>query len=96
MVLEGVRFPLYHLTIKINIMAKLTKIISQIETHIEEIRDEVYTREEQADNQTDKWQGWEYSDKGSCYISKTEALDELVDLLFEAQYKAEQIKKGDY
>ena len=43
-----------------------------------------------------EWEGWEYSDKGSYYISKTEALDELVDLLFEAQYKAEQIKKGDY
>jgi hypothetical protein len=77
-------------------MAQLTKIITQLENHIEKIKDEIYDREEQADNQIDKWEGWEYSDKGSYYISKTEALDELVDLLFEAQYKAEQIKKGDY
>ena len=77
-------------------MAQLTKIINQLENHIEKIKDEIYNREEQADNQIDKWEDWEYSDKGSYYISKTEALDELVDLLFEAQYKAEQIKKGDY
>jgi len=77
-------------------MAKLTKIISQIETHIEEIKDEVYTREEQADNQIDKWNGWEDSQKGSDYMAKTEALDELIDLLFEAQEKADKIKNGDY
>ena len=77
-------------------MAKLTKIISQIETHIEEIKNEVYTREEQADNQIDKWNGWEDSEKGSDYIAKTEALDELIDLLFEAQEKAGKIKNGDY
>jgi len=77
-------------------MAQLTKIITQLENHIEKIKDEIYDREEQADNQIDKWEGWEYSDKGCHYTSKTEALDELVDLLFEAQYKAEQIKKGDY
>ena len=77
-------------------MAKLTKIISQIETHIQEIRDEVYTREEQADNQIDTWNGWEDSEKGCSYIAKTEALDELIDLLFQAQEKADKIKNGDY
>ena len=76
-------------------MAKLTKIISQIETYIEEIKDEVYTREEQADNQIDKWNGWEDSQKGGDYMAKTEALGELIDLLFEAQEKADKIKNGE-
>ena len=77
-------------------MAQLSKIISQIENHIENINEEVYDREEQASNQIDKWEGWEDSEKGSDYVNKTEALDELANLLFEAQEKAEKIKSGDY
>ena len=77
-------------------MAQLSKIISQIENHIENIKEEVYDREEQASDRIDKWQGWEDSEKGSNYIYKTEALDELVNLLFEAQEQAEKIKSGDY
>ena len=77
-------------------MAKLSKIISQLENYIEDIKEEIYNREEQADNQRDKSEAWEDSDKGSDYISKTEALDELTDLLFEAQDKAQRIKEGDF
>ncbi len=77
-------------------MAKLSKIISQLENHIEDIKEEIYNREEQADNQRDKSEAWEDSEKGNDYISKTEALDELTDLLFEAQDKAQRIKEGDF
>lgn len=77
-------------------MAQLSKIISQIENHIENINEEVYDREEQASNQIDKWEGWEDSERGSNYVYKTEALDELANLLLEAQEKAEKIKSGDY
>ena len=77
-------------------MAKLSKIISQIENYIEDIKEEIYNREEQADNYIDKSEAWEDSEKGSDYISKTEALDELTDLLFEAQDKAQRIKEGDF
>jgi hypothetical protein len=77
-------------------MAKLSKIISQLENHIEDIKEEIYNREEQADNYRDKSEYWEDSDKGSDYIFKTEALDELTDLLFDAQDKAQRIKEGDF
>ena len=77
-------------------MAKLTKIISQLENHIEDIKEEIYNREEQADNNRDNSESWEDSDKGVDYVSKTEALDELTELLFDAQDKAQRIKEGDF
>ena len=77
-------------------MAQLAKIITQIEIHLEKIKAEIYDREEQADNQRDKWEGWEDSDKGFDYTAKTEALDELIELLFEAQDKAEKIQNKDF
>jgi len=77
-------------------MAKLTKLINFLDQIDEEIKEEIYDREEQADNQLDKWEAWEDSEKGIDYISKTEALDELRDLIDEVIDKAQKIKDKDY
>ena len=52
-------------------MAKLNKLMNFLDQIDEEIKEEIYNREEQADNQLDKWEGWEDSEKGIDYISKT-------------------------
>lgn len=77
-------------------MAKLTKLINFLDSIDEEIKEEIYDREEQADNQLDKWEAWEDSEKGQDYVSKTEALDELRDLIYEVIDKAQKIKDKDY
>lgn len=77
-------------------MAKLYKIINFLDNIDHEIKEEVYNREEQADNQLDKWEGWADSEKGSDYVAKTEALDDLRDRIFEVIDKAQRISEGDY
>jgi len=77
-------------------MAKLYKIINFLDNIDQEIKEEVYNREEQADNQLDKWEGWADSEKGSDYVAKTEALDDLRDRIFEVIDKAQRISEGDY
>ena len=77
-------------------MAKISKLITYLNNFSEQIKEEVYDREEQSDNQRDKWDGWDDSEKGTEYIYKTEALDELNDLIFEVVEKAEKIKNKEY
>ena len=77
-------------------MAKLTKLINQLESFDNDLKDEIYNREDQANENTYKWSNWEESDKGNEYIAKTEALDELRDLIYEVIDKAEKIKNKDY
>lgn len=77
-------------------MAKLTKLINFLDQIDEEIKEEIYDREEQADNQLDKWEAWEDSEKGQDYVSKTEAYDQLRDLIYEVIDKAQKIKDKDY
>jgi hypothetical protein len=97
--LGGVRVSPYFLTeinLNINTMAKLNKLMNFLDQIDEEIKEEIYDREEQADNQLDKWEGWEDSEKGSDYVAKTEALDELRGLIYEVVDKAQKIKDKDY
>ena len=69
-------------------MAKLKKLMNFLDQIDEEIKEEIYDREEQADNQLDKWEAWEDSEKGQDYVSKTEALDELRGLIYEVVDKS--------
>ncbi len=77
-------------------MAKLSKIINFLNDIDNEINEEVYNREEQADNKIDLSPSWEESDKGMDYIYKTEALNELREKIFEVIEQAEKIKNKDY
>ena len=77
-------------------MAQLTKIINFLTNIDNDIKEEVYNREEQADNKIDLSPAWEDSEKGRNYIYKTEALDELRELIFEVIEQAEKIKNKDY
>ena len=77
-------------------MAKLKKLMNFLDQIDEEIKEEVNNREEQADNQLDKWEAWEDSEKGQDYVSKTEAYDQLRDLIYEVIDKAQKIKDKDY
>ena len=77
-------------------MAKISKLITYLNNFSEQINEEVYDREEQQDNQRDKSDAWEDSEKGTEYIYKTEALDELNNLIFEVVEKAEKIKNKEY
>tara|TARA_B100001939_G_C16810312_1_gene559700 strand:+ start:69 stop:305 length:237 start_codon:yes stop_codon:yes gene_type:complete len=77
-------------------MAKLTKLINQLESFDNDLKEEIYNREDQANENTYKWSNWEESDKGSDYIAKTEALDELRGFIYEVIDKAEKIKNKDY
>jgi len=77
-------------------MAKLTKLINFLESFDSDLKEEIYNREDQAEEQKDKNSNWEDSDKGSDYIAKTEALDELTNLIFEVIDKAEKIKNKEY
>ncbi len=74
-------------------MAKLTKIIEFCASNMEEIKEEVYNRELQFDEKSDSYQE---SEKGQEYEYKTEALDDLIELLFEVQEKAQNIKDGNF
>lgn len=74
-------------------MAKLSKIIEFCNSHIEEILEEVYNRELQFD---EKSKSYQESEKGQEYEYKTESLDDLKELLFEVQEKAEDIKEGNF
>ena len=77
-------------------MAKLTKLINYLESFDSDLKEEIYNREEQAEDQKDKNSNWEDSEVGNDYIYKTEALDELRDLIFEVTDKAEKIKNKEY
>jgi hypothetical protein len=97
--LGGVRVSPYLLTkinLNINTMAKLNKLMNFLDQIDEEIKEEIYNREEQAENKTDAWEGWEDSEKGQDYVYKTEALDELRGLIYEVVDKAQKIKDKDY
>ena len=45
---------------------------------------------------SDKSESYQESDKGNEYEMKTEALDELIELIFEVEDKISKIKEGDY
>ena len=77
-------------------MAKLTKLINYLESFDSDLKEEIQNREEQAEDQKDKNSNWENSEVGNDYIYKTEALDELRDLIFEVTDKAEKIKNKEY
>lgn len=77
-------------------MAKLTKIIDFLESFDDNLKEEVYDRECQADDQRDRNSNWEDSEKGSMYVYKTEALDELRDLIYDVVDKATKIKNKEY
>ena len=77
-------------------MAKLNKLMNFLDTIDEEIKEEIHNREEQAENKTDAWEGWEDSEKGQDYVYKTEALDDLRNLIDEVIDKAQKIKDKDY
>ena len=77
-------------------MAKLTKLIKFLNDFDKDLEEELYNREDQANEEEYKWDGYRDSDKGSEYINKTEALDELQQLIFEVVEKAEAIKNKDY
>jgi len=77
-------------------MAKLTKLINYLESFDNDLKDEVYDRECQADDQRDRNSNWEDSEKGSMYVYKTEALDELRDLIYDVVDKATKIKNKEY
>ncbi len=77
-------------------MAKLTKLINYLESFDSDLKEEIYNREEQTEDQKDKNSNWENSEAGNDYIYKTEALDELTDLIFEVIDKAEKIKNKEY
>jgi 5-methylcytosine-specific restriction endonuclease McrBC GTP-binding regulatory subunit McrB len=77
-------------------MAKLSKIINFLNDIDKEIEEEVYNREDQANEQEYKSENWRDSDKGIDYVYKTEALDELREKIFEVIEQAEKIKNKDY
>ena len=77
-------------------MAKLTKLINYLESFDSDLKEEIYNREDQAEDQKDKNSNWEDSEVGNDYIYKTEALDELTNLIFEVIDKAEKIKNKEY
>jgi|TARA_E500000318_G_C3409046_1_gene152835 RNA polymerase-binding transcription factor DksA len=74
-------------------MAELTKIATFLATQQEKLREEVYSREEVF---SEKSESYQESDQGSEYELKTEALDELIELIFEVEEKIAKIKEGDY
>jgi hypothetical protein len=77
-------------------MAKLTKLINFLESFDSDLKEEIYNREDQAEEQKDNIYNWENSEVGNDYIYKTEALDELTNLIFEVIDKAERIKNKEY
>lgn len=74
-------------------MAELTKIATFLSTQQEKLRDEVSQRE---DIFSEKPESYQDSDQGSEYEAKTEALDELIEIIFEVEEKIAKIKEGDY
>tara|TARA_A200000113_G_C8760605_1_gene320983 strand:+ start:105 stop:341 length:237 start_codon:yes stop_codon:yes gene_type:complete len=77
-------------------MAQLKKLTNFLESFDNDLKEEIYNREEKASDQIDKWSGWEESEKGTEYIYKTESLDELRDKIFEVIEQAEKIINKDY
>jgi hypothetical protein len=77
-------------------MAKITKLIKFLNDFDEDLEEELYNREDQANEEEYKWDGYRDSEKGTEYINKTEALDELKELIFEVVEKAEAIKNKEY
>ena len=74
-------------------MAELTKIATFLATKQEKLREEVNSREEVF---SEKSESYQESDKGSETELKKEALDELIELIFEVEEKIAKIKEGDY
>ncbi len=77
-------------------MAQLTKIINFLTDIDNDIKEEVYNREDQANEKEYKWSGWADSEKGQEYIYKTEALDDLRGYIYEVIEQAEKIKNKEY
>tara|TARA_R110001592_G_scaffold12437_9_gene59330 strand:- start:1831 stop:2064 length:234 start_codon:yes stop_codon:yes gene_type:complete len=77
-------------------MAKITKLINFLNEFDNDLSEEIYNREDKTNDQEYKWNGYRDSEKGTEYIYKTEALDELKELIFEVTEKAEAIKNKDY
>tara|TARA_R110001606_G_scaffold358605_1_gene510259 strand:- start:95 stop:337 length:243 start_codon:yes stop_codon:yes gene_type:complete len=77
-------------------MAKLNKLMNFLDTIDKEIKEEVYNRVNQQNEQEDKWKNWADSEKGQDYIYETEALEELTFLIYEVIDKAQKIKNKDY
>ena len=75
------------------IMAELIKIATFLATQQEKLKDEVYSREEIFN---DKSETYQESDKGIDYELKTEALNELIELIFEVEDQISKIKIKDY
>ena len=77
-------------------MAKLTKLENFLNSFRDDLEEEIYNREDQANEQEYKWENWRDSDKGYEYTSKTEALEELVQKIFEVVEQVENIKNKNY
>lgn len=75
------------------IMAELIKIATFLATQQEKLKDEVYSREEIFN---DKSETFQESDKGIDYELETEALNELIELIFEVEDQISKIKIKDY
>jgi len=75
------------------IMAELIKIATFLATQQEKLKDEVYSREEIFN---DKSETYQESDKGIDYELETEALNELIELIFEVEDQISKIKIKDY
>ena len=75
------------------IMAELIKMATFLATQQEKLKDEVYSREEIFN---DKSETYQESDKGIDYELKTEALNELIELIFEVEDQISKIKIKDY
>ena len=67
-----------------------------LDTIDKEIKEEVYNRVNQQNEQEDKSENWADSEKGQDYIYETEALEELTFLIYEVIDKAQKIKNKDY
>ena len=74
-------------------MAKLKVILDFCIEQIQELEEEVSNREYSFDEKSESYQE---SDAGQEYEYKTEALDDLKDLIFEVQEKVEKIQNKEY
>ena len=97
MLIYGVELTfLTKINLKLLNMAQLKKLTNFLESFDDDLKEEIYNREEKASDQIDKWSAWEESEKGTEYIYKTESLDELRDKIFEVIEQAEKIINKDY
>ena len=74
-------------------MAKLKTIIDFCTARIQELEEEITQREESFYEKSASYQDTE---EGLQYEAKTEALEELKELIFEVQVKSEQIQNKEY